>query len=96
MIKSYYVQVVRKDNRYGNVEKFAIKREGSFVSCKSCYLNASNILDSLAVNDDINWVKIGAVLLYDYAAERSRVVKVKELVHTSEFYTYIVTISCEE
>ena len=50
----------------------------------------------MASYPDIEWAMTGAGLLASYADERDRVSKIKELVHTSEYFTYIVTIICEE
>lgn len=97
MVKGYYVQLVKKDNRSGEIaEKFAFNRELNYPSCKSCYIDASNFLICLGQNSNVEWVKVGGVLLGDYAEERERLPKVKNLTHTSEYFTYLVTISCGE
>ena len=96
MLKGYRVRMERKDNRTGKKEKFVFNRESSFSSCKKCYLDASNVLMGMASYSDIEWAMTGAGLLASYADERDRVSKIKELVHTSEYFTYIVTIICEE
>ena len=96
MLKGYRVQMERKDNRTGKKEKFVFNREKSFPSCKKCYLDASNVLMGMASYPDVEWAMTGAGLLTIYAEERERISKMKELVHTSEYYTYIVTIVCEE
>lgn len=96
MLKGYRVQMERKNNRTGRKEKFVFNRESSFSSCKKCYLDASNVLMGMASYPNIEWAMTGAGLLASYADERDRVSKIKELVHTSEYFTYIVTIICEE
>lgn len=96
MMKGYRVQIVKKSNYYGNTETFAFEREQNYSSCKNCYLDASNALMGLASYQDVEYAKVGAVLLSDFAEERNRLPKIKELVHTSEYYTYIVTMTCKE
>ena len=50
----------------------------------------------MASYPDVEWAMTGAGLLTIYADERERISKMKELVHTSEYFTYIVAIICEE
>lgn len=96
MIKGYRVNIEKKDNRYGNIEKVAFEREQNYSSFKNCYIDASNALMGLASYQNVEYAKIAAVLLSNFAEERARVPKIKELVHTSEYYTYIVTMVCKE
>lgn len=97
MVKGYYVQLIKKDNKNGTIlEKFAFNRELNYSSCKSCYIDASNFLSCLGVHSNAEWLKVGGVLLGDYAEERDRLPKIKNLTHTSEYFTYLVTISCGE
>ena len=97
MVKGYRVQLIKKDNRYSNIEKFVFEREQSYYSCRDCYLDASSVLlDGISHNNDTEWTKVGGVILGDFASERSRLPKIKEFVHTSEYYTYIVTMVCKE
>ena len=96
MVKGYRVQIEKKSNMYGNSEKFVFEREQNYSSCKNCYIDASNALMGLASYQNVEYAKIGAVLLSDFAEERVKVPKIKELVHTSEYYTYIVTMVCKE
>lgn len=96
MLKGYRVQMERKDNRTGRIFRYKFSQENSFSSCKECYLDAANILMHTASYPGLSWVMVGYGLLATYADERTRVQKVKEFVHTSEYYTYIVTINCEE
>ena len=96
MLKGYRVQLLKKDNRNGSIEKFVFEKESHFSNCKECYLDASEVLlDGLSHVTTTHWTTFGGVLLGDYALEKERVPKIKELVHTSEYYTYIVTIVCK-
>ncbi len=96
MLKGYRVNMERKDNRTGRYFRFKFSQESSFPSCKACYLDAANILMHTASYPGMGWLMMGHSLLATYADDRTRVQKVKEFVHTSEYYTYVVTINCEE
>lgn len=97
MLKGYRVQLLKKDNRNGSIEKFVFEKESHFANCKECYLDAAYvILDGISCNESTDWTKVCGVLLGDYAQERERLPKMKNLTHTSEYFTYLVMISCGE
>lgn len=95
MVKKYKVYLARRSNR-GASEKFFFERgkTGNFSSFKECYLDASNIILN-GIAHSMNWTSVCGTLLGDFAEEMSRLPKYKNLSHTSEKYTYFVTISCE-